>query len=131
METKIDYVGALACASYYYEFVRDEVAFNKPGAVRALTAFGLFTPREMAEILDTSIETVKKHMGMHVNTSWSARKPAPPKALSLLGVIARQWRDGEDTDMLVARAAMYGGVSVRTIHELTGVSLEKVRAVVW
>lgn len=126
----IDYAGALLKAEVYYDATRQEVKFKKSEAVRELTAFGLFDSYEIGKFLGATAWWVNTVLGKQSDNSYPKRE-WNVKAVSSLRIIAETWRDGGDPDRLIAAVAMHKGASVRAIHELTGVPLDRIRSVVW
>ncbi len=123
-----DHVGALSKASEYVEVVRRGGRIDKPLAVRELTRFDVFTPKEISKIVGLSITQVKHHMGMQTNTSWSTRT-WDEYQVSVLWQIALLYHNEGQVNMILIKMAAEA-CSLRAISELTGVPLDDVREAV-
>lgn len=122
-------VRALELANWYYDMVRHETKFDKQEAVRDLAKFKVFTAREIAMILDRTIDYVVRYGGpkteaSHSNRVWKVG------SLSSLWLAAEAWAKGETPEALL-RLLTDHGTSVKAICELTGIPREVVGRVVY
>ena len=106
---------ALKLARDYSRKVREGIVkFNKRRAVRELAAFGLFSPYEIARVLDVSAEFVRNN----------AHEPFPPARPPF-----RSW-DERDLDALHKLSESRGLAVHRLVKSLVGLRRTSVRAIV-
>lgn len=123
----VDYYAALSKAWAYHDTARRGGKVNSEGAVKELAALSLFTPAEVARILDSTVQFVKSHWGMHDNASWPQRV-WNASDLDLLMVVAYSYTKGRVSHLIPA--LVRNGNSIKAVSELTGVPLDEVRGAV-
>lgn len=127
MET--NYSGALLCARLYYDANRQNLKFDKPEAVTKLAAFGVFTSKEIAEIIGMSVGYVRKHMEVYESGS-DPRRVWYPHCLDALYVVAYNYETGGYYEGLVYALVIQEKNSIRAVSELTGVPMNEIRSIV-
>lgn len=123
----IDYVNAMISANMFYRMKRAGQKFNRVGAVRELTAFGLFTAPEVAVIVGCSVEFVEDKTNTPLPESYRHWNLS---ALDGLYSIAWNFKNGRDNTLLV-KNIISAGNSIRAISELTGVPKDILRGIAY
>ena len=125
---EIDYYNALVTADFYRHMKRSGEKFNRAGAVRKLTAFGLFTAPEVAAIVGCSVKFVEDKTSTPLPES--NRHAWKLSALDAMVHIAWNHKHKQDITSLVKHIVSDGN-SIRAISELTGVPKDTLRGITY